>query len=60
MKLLLVIYHKIPARVKIKQRITELWDYEKFGIPFKRGDRYFYFKNEWIAKSECSLYFKNL
>jgi prolyl oligopeptidase len=34
---------QIPAREKIKQRITELWDYEKFGIPFKRGDRYFYF-----------------
>ena len=28
---------QIPAREKIKQRITELCDYEKFGIPFKRG-----------------------
>ena len=39
---------QIPARDKIKQRITELWNYEKFGIPFKRGERYFYFKNDGL------------
>ncbi|HEY9619763.1 MAG TPA: prolyl oligopeptidase family serine peptidase [Crinalium sp.] len=38
----------IPKRDALKQRITELWDYEKFGTPFKRGDRYFYFKNDGL------------
>ncbi|MDJ0631829.1 MAG: prolyl oligopeptidase family serine peptidase [Xenococcaceae cyanobacterium MO_188.B29] len=46
---------QIPGRDKIKQRITQLWDYEKFGIPFKRGDRYFYFKNDGL-QNQSVLY----
>ncbi len=36
---------KIPARAKLKSRLTKLWDYEKYGIPSKEGDRYFYSRN---------------
>jgi len=36
---------KIPARQQIKNRLTTLWNYEKFGIPFKEGNRYFYSHN---------------
>ena len=36
---------KIPARDALKRRLTELLDYEKFGVPFRRGDRYFYSHN---------------
>src|SRR5688500_5247971 len=32
----------IPARAQIKQRLTELWNYERSSVPMKRGDRYFY------------------
>ncbi|MEZ4831470.1 MAG: hypothetical protein R2873_05600 [Caldilineaceae bacterium] len=32
---------KLPRRQEIRERMTELWDYEKFGVPFKRGGRYF-------------------
>ena len=39
---------EIPAREPLKQRITELWNYEKYGIPFKQGNRYFYFKNDGL------------
>ncbi len=35
----------LPAREAIKQRLTQLWDYEKYGVPFKEGGRYFYSKN---------------
>ena len=42
--------NEIPAREKIKQRLTQLWDYEKYGIPFKEGDRYFYYKNNGLQK----------
>ena len=35
----------LPAREGIKQRLTQLWDYEKYGVPFKEGGRYFYTKN---------------
>ena len=29
----------------IEYRMTELYDYPKYGTPFKRGQRYFYFMN---------------
>ncbi len=35
----------LPAREGIKERLTKLWDYEKYGVPFKEGGRYFYSKN---------------
>ena len=34
-----------PGRVRIKARITELWDYPKFGVPFERGGRWFQTRN---------------
>jgi prolyl oligopeptidase len=34
-----------PEREKIKARLTELFDYPKIGIPEKKGNRYFFFKN---------------
>jgi len=46
---------EIPTREQIKQRLTQLWDYEKFGIPFKEGDRYFYFKNDGL-QNQSVLY----
>ena len=39
---------QISARDPIKQRVTQLWNYERFGIPFKEGNRYFYFKNDGL------------
>ena len=47
--------NQIPAREKIKQRLTKLWDYEKYGIPFKEGDRYFYYKNDGL-QNQSVLY----
>src|SRR5437667_6460385 len=32
---------QISARPAIKQRLTQLWNYERYGIPFKQGNRYF-------------------
>src|SRR5438132_6861658 len=35
----------IPERDGIQKRLTEVWDYERFGVPFKEKDRYFFSKN---------------
>ena len=36
---------KLPYRNEIKTRLTELWDYPKYGTPFKEAGKYFFTKN---------------
>ncbi len=38
----------IGGREQIRQRLTELWDYEKYGSPFKAGGRYYYLHNSGL------------
>lgn len=47
--------NSIPAREKIEQRLTELWDYPKYSLPRKKGDYYFYRKNEGL-QNQSVLY----
>lgn len=35
----------IPERAAIKNRLTQLWNYQRFSAPFKQNGRYFYFQN---------------
>ena len=46
---------EIPARAKINQRITHLFDFERYGLPFKEGGRYFYSKNDGL-QSQAVIY----
>src|SRR6185369_2717594 len=45
----------IPARTALKERLTKLWNYEKYGIPFKEGNRYFYSRNSGL-QNQSVLY----
>jgi len=51
---------QIPARDDIKKRLTKLWDYEKYGIPFREGNRYFYFKNNGLQNQSVLYTLQNL
>jgi len=36
----------IPQRAWVKARLTQLWNYERYGVPKKAGGRYFYTRND--------------
>ena len=38
----------LPGREALEQRITQLYDYERFGVPTKKGGRYFYAHNSGL------------
>lgn len=46
---------KIPYRQAIYQRLEKLWNYEKFGAPFKRGQYLYYYKNDGL-QNQAVLY----
>lgn len=51
---------KIPYRDSLKQRIEKLWNYERFGIPFKEGDYYYYFNNNGLQNQSVLYRVSNL
>jgi prolyl oligopeptidase len=38
----------IPERSRIRERLTELWDYERYGLPSKEGSHYIFSKNDGL------------
>ena len=46
---------KIPERKLIEARLTKIWDYPKFGVPYKEGGRYFFSKNDGL-QNQSVLY----
>ncbi len=47
--------NEIPERARIKERLTKLWNYERFGTPSKHGSRYVYTKNNGL-QNQSVLY----
>lgn len=48
---------QIPERGLLKNRLEELWNYEKIGTPFKEGDYTYYYKNDGL-QNQYVLYRK--
>ena len=46
---------KLPIREKLRARLTELWNYERFGLPQKKGGRYFFTRNDGL-QNQNSIY----
>ena len=46
---------KLPARDSINNRLTRLWDYPKYGVPFRENDLYFYRHNDGL-QNQSVLY----
>ncbi|HEY6330904.1 MAG TPA: S9 family peptidase, partial [Blastocatellia bacterium] len=45
----------IPYREKVKDRLSALFNYARYGAPFRRGENYFFFKNNGL-QNQAVLY----
>ncbi|MEI6077420.1 MAG: prolyl oligopeptidase family serine peptidase [Verrucomicrobiota bacterium] len=46
---------KIPQRQGIRNRLEQLWNYERYSVPFKEGGRYFFTRNDGL-QNQSVLY----
>jgi prolyl oligopeptidase len=49
------VLEKCETREKLCEKITKLFDHPRYGAPFKRGDKYFYFHNTGL-QAQSVLY----
>ena len=40
--------HDLPQRQTLLEKLSQRWDYPRYSAPFKRGARYFFFKNDGL------------
>ena len=45
----------IPERKRINEKLTALWNYERYTVPFREGGRYFFSKNTGL-QNQSVLY----
>lgn len=38
----------IPYRDRVRKRLEELWNYPRYSSPFKKGEYYYFFKNDGL------------
>ncbi|WP_400192532.1 prolyl oligopeptidase family protein [Hymenobacter sp. B81] len=46
---------QIPYRDRIKERLTQMWNYERYGVPQEEGDYLYYQKNDGL-QNQAVLY----
>jgi prolyl oligopeptidase len=51
---------EIPFRQKIQDRLTQIWDYPKFGLPFNKGDYWYFYKNDGLQQQYVVYQMKSL
>lgn len=48
----------LPQRDKIRERLEKLYDYERYGTPFKKGGKFFFYKNDGM-QDQSVLYMQD-
>lgn len=50
---------QIPYRDQIKQRLEQIWNYEKYGAPFKEAGKLYFFKNDGLQNQSVLYHQEN-
>lgn len=48
---------QIPFRTSVRSRLEKLWNFPKFGAPFRCGDKYLFYKNDGL-QNQSVLYIR--
>ena len=48
----------VPGRDALKSRLQDIWNYERFGVPEKHGEHYFYTRNDGL-QNQSPIYVQN-
>jgi prolyl oligopeptidase len=51
---------QIPQREADPPRLTKLWNFERYGVPYKEGGRYFYSRNDGLQNQSVLYTMKSL
>jgi len=51
---------KIPFREKLRQRITDVYNYPRYSSPFRAGEHYFFYKNDGLQNQSVIYVQKGL
>ncbi len=52
--------NSVAQRDQLRQRLTELWNYEKYSVPFRRGERYFFTRNDGLQNQSVLYWLDHL
>jgi len=50
--------NQIPFREELKSRLSDLWNYEKVGAPFKEGNYTYFYKNDGLQNQYVIYQYK--
>jgi prolyl oligopeptidase len=50
----------IPTRAVVRERLTKLWNYERYGVPSRQGDWYIFSKNDGLQNQSVIYKTKDL
>lgn len=50
---------RIPFREEIRERLTDLWNYEKYSAPFREGEYIYFYKNDGLQNQSVLYRQKN-